>query len=89
MSIARDLAAIIGAAFLLAGLWTPAIGAMLATDELWIALSAYSSQHHGQWIHILLSFLTTGVAMLGPGTWSIDARIFGRKRFVIESRRYH
>jgi putative oxidoreductase len=86
VSIARDLAAIIGGIFLLAGLWTPVTGALLAMDELWIALSLYSSQRHGQWIHILLAVLTAGVAMLGPGAWSIDARLFGRKRFYIGGR---
>ena len=86
VSIARDLAAVIGGTCLLAGLWTPVTGALLATDELWIALSVYSSQRHGHWTHILLAVLTAGVAMLGPGAWSIDARLFGRKRFYIGGR---
>ena len=86
VSIARDLAAIIGGAFLLAGLWTPLTGALLVADELWIALSLYSSKRDGQWIPVLLAVLTAGVAMLGPGAWSIDARLFGRKRFYIGGR---
>jgi putative oxidoreductase len=86
VSIARDLAAIIGGIFLLVGLWTPVVGALIAVDESWIALSVYSSHCDGQWIHILLAVLTAGVAMLGPGAWSIDARRFGRKRFDIGGR---
>jgi len=86
ISIAQDLAAAIGGVFLIVGLWTPVMGALIAIDELWIALSAYSSQSGGQWIHILLAVLTAGVAMLGPGAWSIDARLFGRKRFDIGRR---
>jgi putative oxidoreductase len=62
------------------------MGALIAMDELWIALSAYSSQRDGPWLHILLAVLTAGVAMLGPGAWSIDARLFGRKRFDIGGR---
>ena len=58
---------------------------LLAIDELWIAISMYSSHREGQWIHILLAVLAAGVAMLGPGAWSIDARLFGRKRFDIGS----
>jgi hypothetical protein len=81
VSIARDLVAGIAGVFLATGLWTPVMGALIAMDELWIALSAYSSQPNGPWIHILLAVLTAGVAMLGPGAWSIDARLFGRKRF--------
>jgi putative oxidoreductase len=86
VSIARDLVAGIAGLFLATGLWTPVIGALIAMDELWIALSAHSSHQDVQWIHILLAVLTAGVAMLGPGAWSIDARLFGRKRFDIGGR---
>ncbi len=85
ISIAPDLVAATGGILLLAGLWTPVVGALVAIDELWIALSVYSSQREGQWIHILLAVVTAGVAMLGPGAWSVDARLFGRKRFDIAS----
>src|SRR5438270_5407782 len=86
VNIARDLLAAIAGVFLVTGLWTPVMGALITIDELWIALSAYSSQRNGPWIQILLAVLTAGVAMLGPGAWSIDARLFGRKRFDIGSR---
>jgi uncharacterized membrane protein YphA (DoxX/SURF4 family) len=62
-------------------LWTPAIGALLAIDELWIAFTLNSSPPDSRLIHIFLAVLTAGVAMLGPGAWSIDARLFGRTRF--------
>lgn len=81
VNIATGLVAAIAGAFLITGLWTPVMGALIAMDELWIALSAYSSQRDGPWIHILLAVLTAGIAMLGPGAWSVDARLFGRKRF--------
>ena len=81
ITIARDSIATVGAIFLILGLWTPVVGTLIALDELWIALSLYLSHHDGQWNHIFLAVLTAGVAMLGPGAWSIDARIFGRKRF--------
>jgi putative oxidoreductase len=72
--------------FLLAGLWTPVMGALIAIDELWIAFSINSSQPDSRLIHIFLAVLTAGVAMLGPGAWSIDARLFGRKRFTMADR---
>jgi putative oxidoreductase len=75
-----------GGVFLLAGLWTPVMGALIALDELWIAFSLYSSQPDARLIHIFLAVLTAGVAMLGPGAWSIDARLFGRKRFTLADR---
>jgi len=66
---------------LLVGLWTPATGALAALDQLWIAFSAVSPNPAAKWIHVLFAVLCAGVAMLGPGVWSIDARLFGRRRF--------
>jgi putative oxidoreductase len=61
--------------FLLIGLWTPVVGALIAVVELWIAFT-----HAGDpWIPIILAILGGTVAMIGPGAWSIDARLFGRK----------
>ena len=70
-----------GGILLILGLWTPVAGASIALDELWIALSLYSSPSGGNWNHVFLAVLAAGVAMLGPGAWSIDARLFGRKQF--------
>ena len=86
ITVARDLIEAAGGIFLLAGLWTPVMGALIAIDELWIAFSLYSSQPDSRLIHIFLAVLTAGVAMLGPGAWSIDARLFGRKRFKMADR---
>jgi putative oxidoreductase len=61
---------------LLAGLWTPVAGALAAIVKVWIALS-----HSGDpWIPIVEAVLGVVLAMVGPGAWSIDARLFGRKR---------
>ena len=58
------------------------MGAALAIDELWIALS----QAGDPWTHILLAAMSVGLAMLGPGAWSIDAHLFGRKLLDIGDR---
>jgi uncharacterized membrane protein YphA (DoxX/SURF4 family) len=76
-----------GAIFLLIGLWTPLIGALLAADQVCIALQLYVPQQAQSWIHTFLAVLSASVAMLGPGAWSIDARLFGRRRFEIGSTR--
>jgi len=81
LALARYFVEAAGAILLILGLWTPVAGALIAMDELWIALSVYSSHPGGHWNHVFLAVLTAGVAMLGPGAWSIDARLFGRKRF--------
>ena len=73
-----------GAIFLLAGLWTPVMGTLVALDEVWLALSRYSLPRQDTWTHIFLAVLSVCVAMLGPGAWSIDAHLFGRKRFDID-----
>jgi uncharacterized membrane protein YphA (DoxX/SURF4 family) len=81
VSIIKDLFEAIGGTLLVAGFWTPITGTFVAIRELWIAFSMRSSPQGAQWIHILLAVFTAGVAMLGPGAWSIDARLFGKKRF--------
>jgi uncharacterized membrane protein YphA (DoxX/SURF4 family) len=68
---------------LLVGLWTPVAGTLAAIVELWIALSLYFSHSGDPWIAILQAALGAVLAMLGPGAWSIDARLFGRKRIDI------
>jgi putative oxidoreductase len=84
---ASDLIAVAGGVFLIAGLWTPVTGALIALDELWTASYLFFSPAGGPWIHVLLAVLGVSVAMLGPGAWSIDARRFGRKRFDIDRTR--
>jgi putative oxidoreductase len=61
--------------FLLFGLWTPVAGTLVAIVELWISFSAADDP----WISIMLATLGATLAMIGPGAWSIDARLFGRK----------
>ncbi len=70
-------------ALLLLGLWTPLAGLLQACIEL------TSSFGHGavNFQHVLLSSLGLGLAMIGPGAWSLDARLFGRKRIDLNTRK--
>jgi uncharacterized membrane protein YphA (DoxX/SURF4 family) len=73
----------IAAMFLLAGLWTPVAGAMVVAFELWKVLS-----HSGDpWISALLGTLGAGLVLIGPGAWSVDARLYGWKRIDIRTRK--
>lgn len=63
---------------LLVGLWTPVVGSLIAAVELWIAIANGSDP----WIPIVLAILGATIAMIGPGAWSIDARLFGRKHIT-------
>ena len=61
---------------ILAGLWTPVAGTVAAAVELWIAFS----QPNNASMALILAVLGTSLAMIGPGAWSVDARLFGRKQ---------
>lgn len=81
IALGMNLAAAVGAIFLLAGVWTPILGALVAIDEALIALSLHSPGLEHIWIHGYLAVMSASVSMLGPGAWSIDARRYGRRRF--------
>ena len=80
-AITLDIAGAVAGILLLAGLWTPVTGAVIAIAELWIAFT----QSGDLWTHVLLATIGAGLAMLGPGAWSVDSLLFGRKRFHIGS----
>ena len=63
----------------LAGLWTPFVGALIAVVELWIAVT----QPTDPWVPIMLATIGAASAMLGPGAFSIDARLFGRRHLEL------
>jgi len=67
---------------LLGGLWTP-LGGMLAVV---LEARALIAQPHDPWPHILLATLCGALALLGPGSWSADARLYGWKRIDIRER---
>ena len=67
---------------LLAGLWTPVAGTLVAAEALW---SVFSSGH--PWCWIMLATLGAALALVGPGAWSIDARLFGWRRLEIRDRK--
>src|SRR5262245_15954746 len=67
---------------LLVGLWTPVAGLLAAMLEGWMLVS----RPQDPWPHILLATLGGALALLGPGAWSIDARLYGWKRVAIRAR---
>jgi hypothetical protein len=82
VSVALLLADAGAALFLLVGLWTPVAGAAIACCELWVVVSGGGEF----WLHLVLAALGASLAMIGPGAWSIDALLFGRKQISPLSR---
>jgi len=77
----------VGAGLLiLAGLWTPLAGALAAIVKVWIALLRFFSHSGDPSIAIIQAALGAVLAMIGPGAWSIDARLFGRKHIRVPDR---
>ena len=62
-------------AFLLLGLWTPIAGTVVAMAGTWILLSSAGDSKTSAMVVVMGITL----AMIGPGAWSIDARLFGRR----------
>jgi len=63
----------------LVGLWTPFVGTLIAGVELWVAVTHVSNP----WISIMLASIGATSAMLGPGAFSIDAVLFGRRHLDV------
>ena len=71
---------IVAGILLLAGFWTPAAGSLIALLELWNWISAKPADPLPD---ILLASIGVALALLGPGAWSVDARLFGWKRIDV------
>jgi uncharacterized membrane protein YphA (DoxX/SURF4 family) len=72
-----------GGTLLLIGLWTPIAGTLVAVLEGWNAISGHGDPS----TRVLLGTLAGALAVLGPGAWSFDARLFGWKRIDIRKER--
>ena len=89
--VAWSLAALafVGGAFLLAGLMTPLVAVLVAAGGIGIALSLIplpgGSLFDSYLAIINLIVLSIAIALLGPGAFSLDARMFGRREITIPS----
>jgi len=65
---------------LIGGLWTPIAGTVLVILGLWAALVLQENPYPD----VLLAAIGAALTLLGPGAWSVDARLFGWKRIDIK-----
>jgi len=72
--VPETVSAVAGTCLLL-GLWTPVAGTLIAMAQAWILASSSGSR----WPSVLLGALGATLSMIGPGAWSMDARLFGRR----------
>jgi uncharacterized membrane protein YphA (DoxX/SURF4 family) len=67
---------------LVIGLWTPLAGIAVAAIEISLILTS-----DDLFARVLAATMGGALAMLGPGRWSVDARLFGWKRIDASARR--
>lgn len=84
MNVAIPAALSIGAGgLLIIGLWTPVVGASVTLIEIWKILVLAGDKP----VWLLLGTAGASLAMLGPGIWSVDARLFGWRRVEVPPRK--
>jgi putative oxidoreductase len=60
------------------GLWTP----LAAVTGAAIQIIVFTIGHQFNLSLLVFAAVALSLAMLGPGAWSIDARLYGRKRIM-------
>ena len=76
LRIALSSASLAAGLLLVVGLWTPVAGAVVALIE--ISQILRFDEHLV--VGLLTGTIAAALAMLGPGRWSADARLFGWRR---------
>jgi hypothetical protein len=77
-NVIQALGAVAGA-LLIAGLWTPVAGVAVVVCQALTVITVPADPRSS----VLLAAIGAALAMLGPGSRSLDNHFFGRKRFDI------
>jgi putative oxidoreductase len=76
-------------ALLLPGFWTPVAGSLLFFSNLWEIFAGRAAASFPDLVTgsaFLLAAIGAALGLLGPGAWSVDARLFGWRRIDIRDR---
>ena len=68
--------------FLLIGLWTPVAAVSVSVAELLLILAGTDRLRDS----LLQLAIGLSIALLGPGAWSIDGRLFGRRKLDFDEK---
>ena len=74
---------LLGAGCLLLGFVTPVMAVLIGLATVTFAFSSLSSSIQ----NLDIVVLSTAIALLGPGAFSVDARMFGRREILIPKSR--
>lgn len=66
-------------ALILAGFWTPLAASCQSVLQGMLAIDGGAFEP----AQVILALIGVSLVMLGPGSWSIDARLYGRKRIDV------
>jgi uncharacterized membrane protein YphA (DoxX/SURF4 family) len=91
LSVTIGLTAILVGATLLVGFLTPIVGGIAALGYslkvISILLTTDANAHFQAFSMINLAAISIALVLLGPGVFSVDARLFGRREIIIPQRR--
>ena len=76
-----QLIALLAGVCILVGFWTPIAGTLTALLQSWDMISQLADT----WTAGLAAAIALGLALLGPGAYSLDALAYGRRRISIEN----
>jgi len=88
-TVALGMLAVVSAASLLIGLFTPMAGILVALSSAVIALSWVPPPLHtsalldDKLVTFLIAIVAAAIGLLGPGAFSLDAYLFGRREIII------
>jgi uncharacterized membrane protein YphA (DoxX/SURF4 family) len=80
------LSAIIIGASLLLGFLTPLSSVIISLGSIFFIISTSSAINQNFFIIVYVFIISSSLALLGPGAFSLDARMFGRREIIIPDR---